>query len=272
MTKRFCLGKRLHAARLATLVRLAAAFALAPAAAATAGCGDGQGAGGVGAAGEAAPFSGGPRGPSDPPALPAPAPFSVSPEKLRWLSPRNAVRDAAEETLLFLEAVGAAPGDRVADIGAGIGYFAEKFARQVGPAGRVWAIEADPQFVRLMQIYVSAVRLDNVSPRLTAMDDPGVPEPVDAVALYNLHTFCEPAATRAWFARLRPNVKPDGTVVVFTDSTRLTPAFGTCQLPLDELLAAIGELFRVERAEPFPPAAEARPGSKVGFLLVLRPR
>lgn len=55
------------------------------------------------------------------------------PERLTWLPPAD-----------VLAALELAPGMRVADVGAGTGYFALPLARAVGPAGVVTAVDVQP--------------------------------------------------------------------------------------------------------------------------------
>lgn len=57
----------------------------------------------------------------------------------QWRTDGAAVSDAA-----FAERVGIRAGMRVADIGSGMDWFALRFARIVGPSGKVYAVEIDP--------------------------------------------------------------------------------------------------------------------------------
>jgi FkbM family methyltransferase len=54
------------------------------------------------------------------------------------------------ETVAFFKRV-VRPGDRVLDIGAHVGYYTRLFARLVGPAGKVVAIEPHPENFRLLE-------------------------------------------------------------------------------------------------------------------------
>lgn len=48
------------------------------------------------------------------------------------------------------------PGMHVADVGANVGFYSLLFADRVGPAGRVWAFEPDPQNFRLLEWNLAA--------------------------------------------------------------------------------------------------------------------
>ena len=46
---------------------------------------------------------------------------------------------------VLVEELKLTPGDIVADIGAGTGYFSRRLARKVGPSGRVLAVDIQPE-------------------------------------------------------------------------------------------------------------------------------
>ncbi|MFI5175134.1 MAG: class I SAM-dependent methyltransferase [Terriglobia bacterium] len=74
------------------------------------------------------------------------------PERLLWLPPGDVL------ALLPLR-----PGMRVADIGAGTGYFALPIAREIGPSGRVLAVDVEPEMIaRLKQKIESAGAPQNI--------------------------------------------------------------------------------------------------------------
>ncbi|MCC6527905.1 MAG: hypothetical protein IT373_34990, partial [Polyangiaceae bacterium] len=60
----------------------------------------------------------------------------------QWAATECAVRDGLPLTALILARLGAEPGQRLADVGAGAGYFTFKLARVVGPHGHVLATDA----------------------------------------------------------------------------------------------------------------------------------
>jgi ubiquinone/menaquinone biosynthesis C-methylase UbiE len=61
------------------------------------------------------------------------------PDRLRWLPPADVIG------LLALQ-----PGMTVADIGAGTGYFSIPFAREVGNAGRIFAVDLQPEMLEIL--------------------------------------------------------------------------------------------------------------------------
>ena len=64
-----------------------------------------------------------------------------------------------------------APGDAFYDVGANIGYFTIMGARLVGPAGRVVAVEPQPEAVRRLRHNLALNGFDNVTVVETAVAD-----------------------------------------------------------------------------------------------------
>lgn len=56
-------------------------------------------------------------------------------------------REVYDQRMAIMQASGVEPGMVVADVGAGTGLFTRLFARQVGTAGRVYAVDIAPNFV-----------------------------------------------------------------------------------------------------------------------------
>lgn len=97
---------------------------------------------------------------------------------------------------LLLDALELRPGDVVADIGAGSGYFALPMARRVGPRGRVLAVDIQPEMLTLLGQRAGEEELLNVEGILGAVDDPRLPAgQVDlALVVDAYHEFSEPYA------------------------------------------------------------------------------
>ena len=112
-----------------------------------------------------------------------------------------------------MDILGVAPGKSVADIGAGSGWFTVRAARRVGPAGRVYAVDINPQAIGYIGRRVQRESLANVTTILSKSDDPLLPnDAVDAVLL--LKTYHEVADPVMLLRHLRPALKPGAKVGV----------------------------------------------------------
>ena len=104
------------------------------------------------------------------------------------------------------------PGERVADLGAGDGYFLPHLSAAVGPEGRVYAVDIEPEKVEAIREQYASEG-SNVVPVLGTPDDPKLPDAgVDLVFLVNTYHHIEDRP--AYFRSLRKNLSPIGRVVV----------------------------------------------------------
>ena len=60
-------------------------------------------------------------------------------------------RDIWQKPEQIMDALGIADGSKVADIGAGGGYFTVRLARRVGPNGVVWANDVQPAMIEAIK-------------------------------------------------------------------------------------------------------------------------
>lgn len=85
-------------------------------------------------------------------------------------------RDTWQQPEAVLDALAIPEGAVVADVGAGSGYFAERLAGRVGPAGLVYATDAQVEMVEALERRVADGGLDNVRVVHAAFDDPTLSE------------------------------------------------------------------------------------------------
>ncbi len=85
-----------------------------------------------------------------------------------------------------LAALNLKKGDVVADIGAGTGYFATRFAQAVGPRGRVYAVDIDPHILEFLKKEARKQNLENIETRVSREDDPLL-----SAGSVNLAFFCD---------------------------------------------------------------------------------
>ena len=140
----------------------------------------------------------------------------------RW---RVSTPDAAAESLeretrevyahreAVVSALELAPGERVADIGAGTGFFVRLFADRVGPEGKVYGVDIAPALVEGIRTWAEASGAAHVKGVLGETDDIVLPEDsVDVVFTSDTyHHFEAPAAT---LASVRRALRPGGRLFV----------------------------------------------------------
>ena len=81
-----------------------------------------------------------------------------------WLEREE--REREERTDLLLPMLDLKPGMVVADVGAGSGYFARRMAARVGPGGVVYAVDVQPEMVRMLEALVKRSGLGQIKPVL----------------------------------------------------------------------------------------------------------
>jgi ubiquinone/menaquinone biosynthesis C-methylase UbiE len=103
------------------------------------------------------------------------------------------------------------PDAKIADVGAGTGYFAVRFAA-VASAGKVYAVDIEPEMVAWLGTRASNEGLSNLVAVQGAANDPQLPEGVDVVFMCNVfHHLADP---RAYFEAVAGSLRPGGRVVI----------------------------------------------------------
>jgi ubiquinone/menaquinone biosynthesis C-methylase UbiE len=142
-------------------------------------------------------------------------------------------RDNRGEADTVMELAGIAPGMTVADIGAGNGYYTVRLGERVGAQGRVLAQDIDDEALARLAQRVERERLDNVSIKLGAPDDPRLPEgSFDRVFL--VHMYHEVQEPYAFLWRMWPALREGGQVIVVdvdrpTDQHGIDPLLLSCE-------------------------------------------
>ena len=124
-------------------------------------------------------------------------------------------RDAWQKPHEVVMLLGLKPTETIADIGAGTGYFARRFANH---AGKVYAVDIDPKLLDIVRKNAPA----NLETVLAAPDDPRLPDAsVDTIFICEVlhHIENRSAYYRSWPARSSPAAASSSSI----SSRRICP-------------------------------------------------
>jgi len=124
-----------------------------------------------------------------------------SPERLEWQKPGAVVT-----------AMGLAEGDRIADIGAGTGYFLPMISDRIGEEGKLYAVDIEPALLEHIEQREDFYH-DNVVTVLAQPDDPKLPEgELDQILIVNTWHHIE--NRRAYLAKLARALNSRGRLLI----------------------------------------------------------
>jgi SAM-dependent methyltransferase len=133
------------------------------------------------------------------------------PSRAEWQKPAELV------AALKLE-----PGQNVADIGAGTGYFNAFFAKAVAPGGTMYAADIEPRMVEYMKERAVREKTPNVVSILAAPSDPRLPAgTLDLVFVCDTYHHFDDRLD--YFARLKKAMRPGGRLVIVDFQKRELP-------------------------------------------------
>jgi len=85
-------------------------------------------------------------------------------------------RDAYQKPQEVMTALAIKPGEVIADIGAGSGYFTFRLAHHVGDNGKVYAVDVSPDMILHINRRIRELHVGNVVSVLSDADDPLLPD------------------------------------------------------------------------------------------------
>jgi len=157
-------------------------------------------------------------------------------------------RDGWQQPDRVVASLGLAPGARVADLGAGGGYFTWRLADAVGPQGQVFAVDVDDEMLAHLAEQSRERGDANVETVLGEYDDPLIPEGgVDWIFTCNTYHHIEERS--AYFAIARRYLRPGGRVaIVEFNGQGWFERWFVHYVPTDEIRAEMGAAGYVELA------------------------
>jgi ubiquinone/menaquinone biosynthesis C-methylase UbiE len=132
-----------------------------------------------------------------------------SPTKLAELEGPD--REAWQRPDRIMDELGIGERSVVADLGAGGGWFTVHLAARVGPNGRVYAEDIQPEMLQAITRRVKRLGFGNVEPRLGTAVDPRLPKgSLDAALIVDSYNEIEQPLTL--LRNLATSLKPNGRI------------------------------------------------------------
>ena len=191
-----------------------------------------------------------------------------------WLVRESRQRE--EDCRLLLEALDVQRGQTICDMGCGNGFYTMELARRVGPTGTVYAVDIQPEMLRLLAERAAAEGLTNIRPVLGTAIDPRLPRrAVDMVLCVDVyHEFSHPAQM---LAAIRASLAAGGRLVLaeFRGEDPAVPIKPLHKMTKDQIRGELGPAgFAVAREFDRLPwqhliffrAADPAPGERTGVL------
>jgi SAM-dependent methyltransferase len=159
---------------------------------------------------------------------------------------------------------------RIADVGAGAGYYTTRLARRLGPGAAIYAQDISQSVLDALGDRIARDRLEGVTLVLGTPGDPKLPAASIDLALLS-HMYHEIAQPYEFLFNLHRALAPGGRVAVI-DSDKPTQSHGTppallrCEmaamgyreLSFDQLAPASGYLAVFIAPDSLPPASTVR--------------
>lgn len=120
-------------------------------------------------------------------------------------------RDAWQKPHEVIRALALKPDARVADLGAGTGYFAARLANML-PQGRIYAVDVEPDMVRFLGERAKREKLANLVAVAGKPDNPRLPQKVDLILLVDVYHHIEDR--ERYFRALGASLRPGGRIAI----------------------------------------------------------
>jgi predicted methyltransferase len=121
-------------------------------------------------------------------------------------------RDEWQKVPEILAALGAAPGQRVADVAAGKGYLTKPLAEKVGKTGKVYAVEIGEAELTALRALAKQDAFSNIEVIVGSESDPHLPANLDGVVILN--SYHELTDYKSSLAAIKRALRPGGLLVL----------------------------------------------------------
>jgi arsenite methyltransferase len=124
-------------------------------------------------------------------------------------------------------------GDEVADLGAGSGYFSIRLAKEVGPAGKVYAVDLEQKMLDYIEQRAQKEQLDNIQTILADPDDPKLGS-ASVDVIFTCNTLHHIDKRPEYYARLLRALRPSGRLVNIDFHKRKLPVGPPVEMKIEK--------------------------------------
>jgi len=164
-------------------------------------------------------------------------------------------RDQYQKPHEVLTALKINPGEVIADIGAGTGYFTFRLAHFVADKGRVYAVDVSPDMIRHINRRIRDTKATNVVSILAEVDDPLLPErSVNRILICDVWHHVENQTK--YLSLMKKLLKPGGEIVMIDFHKKELPFGPPMQMKIarEDLIKQMeGNGFRLTQEHKFLP-------------------
>ena len=161
-------------------------------------------------------------------------------------------RDGWQQPERVVQSLAIKPGERIADLGSGGGYFTFRLSQAVGPTGKVYAVDVDKDMLEDLAERAKNDGYRNIEKVLAKYDDPSLPESgVDLIFTSNVYHHIE--ARAKYFADAARYLRPGGRIaIVDFNGKHWSATFVGHTTPVELIKKEMGEAgYRLERELDF---------------------
>jgi ubiquinone/menaquinone biosynthesis C-methylase UbiE len=128
-----------------------------------------------------------------------------------WLTRDS--REQEERCSLMLTNLGIRSGMTICDMGCGNGFYTVQMAKMVGPQGKVYGVDIQPEMLALLKKRARNNKVENIVPVLGTLVDPKLPAgKIDLMLCVDVyHEFSHP---EQMLAAIRESLSPTGMVAL----------------------------------------------------------
>jgi precorrin-6B methylase 2 len=135
----------------------------------------------------------------------------MGPGGIIWLE--RPEREVEEQPQRVIDALDIRAGQTVVDLGAGSGYYSFRIAPLVGPAGKVIAVDIEPEMLRVIQQRAEREQVNNLVTVRSAQCDPNLPA-ASVDLLFMVDVYHELSCPYEMMQKVALALKPGGRVAL----------------------------------------------------------